>query len=190
MKYTFQDVDERIIKTRFALTDAILNLIKKEDKIKVLNICHEANITPMTYYHHFNNKQQLFEFAIRMQLSGVLPIPRKLKPISLKHLIYYLTFSFGKFISNNQELFSSAIKQANEGKYFGSYIDLIDKIISKLIKEEIKSLIRNNNFVVEMFTNIICGSLKQVFMQIVRHEEPVNSKEIWESIKSLFINFQ
>ena len=103
MKYSFEDLDERIIKTRIALIGAIFNLIKEEKKIKVLDICHEADITPMTYYHHFSNKQQLLQFAIEDQLVGILPIPVKLKPINLKHLIYYLVCSFNEFIQKNRE---------------------------------------------------------------------------------------
>lgn len=190
MKYTFQDVDERIVKTRFALSDAVLNLIKKENKIKVLDICHEANITPMTYYHHFGNKQELLEFSIKEQLCGILPIPKKLKPTSLKHLINYLIFSFNRFITDNRDLFYCAIQQAYENKYLGSYFDLISKIIKRLIKQEVALLIKTNNLYIEFYANIISGSMEQLFKHIVLDKITISSDMLWGSFKNIFLSLQ
>ncbi|MCQ2957074.1 MAG: TetR/AcrR family transcriptional regulator [Mycoplasmoidaceae bacterium] len=145
MKYSYENLDERIVKTKLSLSGAILNLIGKNKTIKVLDICHKANITPMTYYHHFGNKQELLEFSIKEQLYGILPIPQKLKPTSLKHLIYYLIFSLNKFITNNRDLLYCAIRQAYENKYIGSYFDLVSKIIRRFIKQEVVLLIKTNN---------------------------------------------
>ncbi|MCQ3908939.1 MAG: TetR/AcrR family transcriptional regulator [Mycoplasmoidaceae bacterium] len=133
MKYTFEDLDERIIKTKIALTEAILNLIRQEKKIKVLDICEVADITPMTYYHHFDNKEQLLKYVIKDQLTGILPIPSKLKPINLKHLIYYLVCSFNGFIQKNRETMCSMIKQT-------TYASYIFDIIRQLVKKEIQNL--------------------------------------------------
>lgn len=177
MKYTYKDLDQRIVNTRVTLSDAIFEIIKRCKKVKVLDICKEANITAMTYYHHFHNKQQLLEYAIKKQLNGILPIPVKLKPINLKHLIYYLIFAFNKFVRENRQLIYSALKQSNENKYLGSYIDLINQIIKKYVIQEIKLLVKNDMYI-ELYANIIFGSICQIFKQIIIKQISVNSNVI------------
>lgn len=185
MKYTFEDLDERIIKTRNALTGAVLNLIKEEKKIKVIDICQHAGITPMTYYHHFHNKQQLLEYAIENQLIGILPIPTKLKPINLKHLIYYLINAFNKFVQDNREMIDSLVNQKNNYWYCNLYAKYILKTIRELVKQEIKNLHSENLFCIDLWSNIICGSLWNLFKQMIINRQVFSSNMIWLSIKSL-----
>ncbi len=186
MKYTYEDLDERIIKTRLALTGAILNLIKNEKKTKVLNICHEADITPMTYYHHFGNKQQLLVYAIRKQLEGTLPIPRKLKPINVKHLMYYLLVSLNNFVQKNKVLLYSAIKQSKEGGKNNSYIDLMFNLIQQLVKDEVKLLVDKNQYYIDFISTVICGGLKNMFLQMVQQQRFLDNQQLWTSFKSIF----
>lgn len=185
MKYNFQDVDQRMVKTRIALIGAIFNLIKEEKKIKVLDICHEADITPITYYHHFGNKQQLLKFAIEDQLVGILPIPAKLKPINLKHLIYYLVCAFNSFIHKHKELIYSLINQNGKNWYYEFYVNYIFKTIKQLVKQEIQFLQLENSFYIDFWTNIICGSLWNIFNQILVNNQTYSNEKIWLSIKTL-----
>lgn len=185
MRYSFEDLDERIIKTKIALTGAVFHLIKEEKKIKVLDICHEADITPMTYYHHFGNKQQLLKYAIEDQLVGILPIPAKLKPINLKHLIYYLVCSFNEFIHKNRELICLIIKQNSKHWYYRLYVTHIFDTTRQLIKQEIQSLHLGNLFYIDFWTNIICGSLWNLFNQILINNQSFSNQKIWLSIKTL-----
>lgn len=185
MKYSFEDLDERIIKTRISLVGAIFNLIKEEKKIKVLDICQEADITPMTYYHHFGNKQQLLKFAIEDQLAGILPIPNKLKPINLKHLIYYLVCSFNRFIHDNKDLICSIINQNGKNWYYEFYVNYLFKVIKQLVKQEIQLLHLGNSPYIDFWINIICGSLWNIFDQILINNQTYTNEKIWLSIKTL-----
>lgn len=182
MKYTYEDLDERIIKTRLALTGAILNLIKNQKKTKVLDICHEADITPMTYYHHFDNRQQLLEYAIKSQLSCILPIPKKLKPISIKHLFYYLLTTLNQFVNQNREVILSSIKNKTKGN---SYFDLSFKIINELVKDEVRLLMRESEWYIDLATNLVCGAIQNILLQIVMNHYSVNNQNLWLWTKSI-----
>lgn len=188
MKYTFQDVDERIIKTRFALTGAIVNLIKRENKIKVLDICREAHITPMTYYHHFNNKTDLLEYTVRKQLENILPIPKKLKPISLKHLVFYLINAFSKFICQNRNLIYLSLQRSKFQGYINSYLYLVFIHCKDLIKQEVRLLCKQDLTYVELWNDVICGSLFNVFTHMVVNKQFINENIVWKSYKHLVLN--
>ena len=53
--------DLRIIKTKKALYNALINLMKKKtfEEIKVSDICDEALINRSTFYAHFDDKYSL-----------------------------------------------------------------------------------------------------------------------------------
>ncbi|MCQ3915381.1 MAG: hypothetical protein MJ195_01180 [Mycoplasmoidaceae bacterium] len=150
MKYSFYDLDERIIKTRLALSGALFEMIKQKKHIKVLDVCKNACITPMTYYHHFNNKTQLLDYSIKKQLENILPIPIKLKPINIKHLVIYLIKSFNLFVQNNQKLIYSSIHECEENGFHNSYLYYLDTNISSLVKNELALLLHNNSLLVEL----------------------------------------
>lgn len=187
MKYSFEDVDERIIKTRLALVDAILNLIRKHAKTKVLDICHEAHITPMTYYHHFGNKKQLLEYTIKKQLQGILPIPRKLKPLNVKHLVFYLLNGFNNFVRQHHEIILSTIKQSEIEGYYDSYLDLSIRTIKALVWHELNILKIGNQPRTEIFNNLICGALIHVFLDMTINNWFINIKDLWDSIKNFIL---
>lgn len=58
-------VDRRIAKTQNALLTAMIGLLGKQDwgQINVQQICDAADIARSTFYSHFNNKQELFDFG-------------------------------------------------------------------------------------------------------------------------------
>lgn len=181
----FYDLDERIIKTRIALSGALFEMIKENKNIKVLDVCRKANITPMTYYHHFHNRTQLIDYAIRMQLQNILPIPKKWKPINVKHLVFYLIKHLSYFMLSNQRLIYSSLVESNQSKYNKSYIYYLEKIVNELVKEELKLLIHNNNTLVELWNNIICGCLFKTFLSMVINNSFIKDIDIYQLIKDL-----
>lgn len=185
MKYSYEDVDERIVKTKIALSDALLVLLKENRKIKVLDICQKANITPMTYYHHFDNKEQLIEYTINNQLQNILPIPTKLKPINLKHLIYYLINSLSEFVKTNRDVFYCSIKQIETDRFVNSYLFLVFKTIISLVEKEISLLLKNKFVNIQIINNIVCGSLLNSFFQMIVRNSFINSSMIWNTFKTI-----
>ncbi len=55
--------DRRIERTRAALRDALLVLVRREEwaEINVRAICHEANVARSSFYLHFDNKADLLD---------------------------------------------------------------------------------------------------------------------------------
>lgn len=68
-------MDRRIVKTQQLMLRAMIALLGKQawNKINVQQICDEANIARSTFYSHFENKQELFDFGfakLEAQISG------------------------------------------------------------------------------------------------------------------------
>lgn len=183
MKYTYEDIDERIVKTKLALTEALIDLIKENGKVNVLTICQKAKVTAMTYYHHFANKQQLVEYTINQQLKGFLPIPKKLKPINIKHFVYYLINGCVTLVNRDNQLISSIIANYSNDEFKHSFFFLAINILNKLIQSELYLLNLSNPIYLEMWGNIIFGSLLSICIRMIQTQYIWSAKQMWGSIK-------
>ena len=188
MKYSFNDIDERIIKTRIALSDAIFEILKKNNIIKVLDVCKQANITPMTYYHHFNNKHHLLEFAIKKQLENQLPIPLKLRPQNMRQLVAYLLKMNIAFVKDNYDVIVASLNKLNNHNFNSSYLAILLNMHQHLIAQEIKNIYPDiNTLTINTWSTILTYGLLLFFIhniKFIKHYQFVN---MWNSLK-LFWN--
>ena len=114
-------LDLRIIKTRQALMKACFELLQRKvyskTNIKVNEICRKARVNLVTFYHHFNNKNDLIELLIKEKLINRLPIPKKFKPKSLANLINYFIRIIIDFAYEFFDIFTNSLKlAANKGR--------------------------------------------------------------------------
>lgn len=172
MKYTFEDIDERIIKTRIALTGAILTILSNNRKDTVLNICQEANITPMTYYHHFSNKQELYAYAAKQQLNLILPIPRKLKPTTIKGLVIYLINKICYLADRNKDLITNDIKTIQRFGANHSYLFVFIQVMNKHICDEIKII---QPGILQNQATFLCNTITSMIISAVLFQIKANT---------------
>lgn len=186
MKYTFNDLDERIVKTRLALYKAIFEIIKANTTVKVLDICKEANITPMTYYHHFNNKNQLLVFAIKNQFENKMPIPAKLKPTNIRQLIAYLIRTYSEFVLQNSQLLSSSYNKILTKGFDNSYIQILLNTSKEWIFNELNLLNQNYDVMTKnIIANFITYGLINTLIRRTVCRQNCKFVNIWSCIKLL-----
>jgi len=175
--------DQRVVKTRESLVNAYLELLIENVSSKVLDICNRADISPITFYHHFGDKQELIKYVIDQQLQHILPIPEKLKPSGYKQFFNYLIKSLTSFFIKNKEGVFNSLKQIDDKGYKYSYLDVLNKTI--LYKSENES---NNYEYIHptiksiMITWFIGGLLCVIYISI-KEGKPLYIEYIWESIK-------
>ncbi len=188
MKYSFNDIDERIIKTRIALSDAIFEILKRNNIIKVLDICKQANITPMTYYHHFNNKNHLLEFAIKKQLENKLPIPLKLKPQNLRQLVAYLLKMQITFVKDNYSVIVASLSRINNHKFNNSYLAILLDLHQRFVVQEIKDIYPDiSQLISNTWSTMLTYGFLLFFIRNINLIKIYQFPYIWNSLK-LFWN--
>lgn len=148
--------DLRIIKTKKALYNALINLMKKKtfEEIKVSDICDEALINRSTFYAHFDDKYSL--------LSNMLD--------NLKQ----------QFISelNNKE------NNINNSKEY--YIEVIRIFLTHIEREKdtyLSIAINNRN---SILTDMIYDVIDNDVTHTLRHDESLESSVIPKTIISKF----
>lgn len=183
-------LDLRIQKTKRQLVDALIDILKNQtakSTIKVLHICNKARISPITFYNHFGNKKELLEFTINEQLENIFPIPLKLQPKNLWHLIIYLINFFDKFCKQNKEII---LNLSNNPKVKFSYLDLFLKIIERNVFCELKRINTSEaRFALNMWTEMIVGGLTNLFLKRTIKNLNIINNNVIESTKKMFCCF-
>ena len=151
-----KNADLRIIKTKKALYNALINLMKKKtfEEIKVSDICDEALINRSTFYAHFDDKYSL--------LSNMLD--------NLKQ----------QFISelNNKE------NNINNSKEY--YIEVIKIFLTHIEREKdtyLSIAINNRN---SILTDMIYDVIDNDVTHTLKHDESLESSVIPKTIISKF----
>lgn len=94
--------DLRITKTKRALTNALLELLKKEtfEKINVSKICKYAHVNRVTFYNHYQDKYELFQsYLDEMKKEILKPIySTSFKIDSIEKLSFFFSSIFLKMI--------------------------------------------------------------------------------------------
>ena len=180
-------LDLRIIKTRKSLIDALWELLRHNANIKVLELCKKAKITPMTFYHQFDNKTQFIEYAIKEQLENKFPIPKMLKPKTLKQLLIYLVHTMYDFYLNNKELFYQSINFAKKEGFEDSFIFLANKIFRFYIKTETNLLFASKNQIVSsIWGEFIANGLLGLFTKQIAQKHLIDKAFLVYVINELF----
>ncbi len=180
-------LDLRIVKTRQVLITTLFDILKKQinnKPIKVLDICKKANISAITFYKHFDNKNNLLEYSIKEQLNNHFPIPIKLKPHNLKQLIYYLINFFEKFCQENNELIINCSKIKSDIQM--SYFNILLKIIEYNVFQELKNIYSNKNFIeLNMWTETVVAGLFYLFIKRTTAHKIMRSETVFNSYNQM-----
>ncbi len=127
------DNSKEKIDINLILANSLANLLleKPFEKIKVIDICKNANIPRSTFYYHFNDKYELLEFTIN-SLSDKLS----------KQVINDSSNDFLQYIDNFIKVF---VEYLNENKNL--YISLINK--------------NKDEFTLNVLFTMVCSDLKE-----------------------------
>lgn len=178
--------DVRIKKTDQALVNALFSLLSEKnfDDITVQSICDLASIRRATFYTHFNDKNELFAYAIKCTYRSFPTFSSLLSQERTKDLYLVLIEDIVNFISTNIELINSFRKS--------NLTYLMFHIISSEICVEIcdiNSTYTNNNLIGKNNADLsINFYVKGVFSAIqwwIENDYPISKEELISQIDVL-----
>lgn len=84
--------DSRIFKSKTALKKALVILLANQpfNEITVQDICHTANVTRVTFYAHYHDKESLMHDFIEDSLNDIFSFGKELNSLSFKEQISYI----------------------------------------------------------------------------------------------------
>lgn len=84
--------DSRIFKSKTALKKALITLLANQpfNEITVQDICHTANVTRVTFYAHYHDKESLMHEIIDDSLNDIFCFGEELNSLSFNEQISYI----------------------------------------------------------------------------------------------------
>lgn len=104
-------MDKRSIRTRKWLHEALLDLLKEKsfDAITIQDITRKADIARMTFYRHFQDKDELLQSCTKQFLDGIQPLlksPLHSKETETGTIVRQNLKSFYDYALEHQETFN------------------------------------------------------------------------------------
>ena len=132
--------DLRVIKTRNALYNALIELMKEKtfEEIKVSDICDKALINRSTFYSHFEDKYQLLSSLIDELKNSLIEELKKKKNINnIKDYYIEVIKIFLSHVENKRETYLAIAINNRNSILIDIITDVIDSdIISHLNKDK------------------------------------------------------
>lgn len=136
-------MDRRIARTRSALHSALHQKMHEMpwDQISIQQLCDAADVSRSTFYMHFDNKQQLLDFAFVM-------LEEELKaPYETRGLRSHGTFEFLPHLINHVERNCDLFRTNSRSPTGFAIFNRFKLVVDQLIKHEMQhnGMIGNNS---------------------------------------------
>lgn len=181
-----QKYDNRIKKTDQALVKALFSLLseKKFEEITVQAICDSASIRRATFYTHFNDKYELFGYAIKCTYQTFPSYSALLTQNRTKEMYLILIKETINFITYNEEL----IKSFRKSQLLHQMINIITTEIVKEISSinlnyNTNALIPETNF--DLTINFYVKAVFGTIHWWIENEYPIEKDDLISQIAIL-----
>ncbi|WP_300753631.1 TetR/AcrR family transcriptional regulator [uncultured Brachyspira sp.] len=164
--------DLRIIKTQKLLKEALLELLKSNSlkDISVTEICEKALVNRVTFYDHFNNKEELLNSIIDDIKEDIIKELRKDNSIyDFKKNYRKILEKVINYFDDNRQYFNVSLIDSNNTLLF---VSSLYRIFLEYLDETMKSENTENTKIMSQFFS---GALVSVILCWVKDE---NNKKI------------
>lgn len=176
------NVDLRVIKTKNAIYDALVSLLKDNifEEIKVSDICKKALINRSTFYSHFEDKYDLFmSFIDNLSDSFSKEIQSIEYDLPVRDYYIELIKVFLNHIEGKEEIYRS-IMINNKNSII---MDMVYDTISDNINKRIKST--SYDMPTEIVSSFYLGAVVNVGIEWLKGGKTYTKEEILEYLNKL-----
>ncbi|MDD5960644.1 TetR/AcrR family transcriptional regulator C-terminal domain-containing protein [Methanobrevibacter wolinii] len=184
------DNSKEKIDINLILANSLANLLleKPFEKIKVIDICKNANIPRSTFYYHFNDKYELLEFTIN-SLSDKLS-KQVINDSSNDFLQYIDNFIkvFVEYLNENKNLYISLInKNKDEFTLNVLFTMVCSDLKERLYEEKVKGNI-NPSIPIDFIAEFYIGGFARLSQFWLLHTDIYDANDLYEALSSLFLH--
>ncbi|AOF48361.1 TetR/AcrR family transcriptional regulator [Tetragenococcus halophilus] len=173
-------LDLRVQKTYDALITALLDLLKEKslDKITVNELCQKARIRRPTFYKHFNDKYDFFNFTAQsLQEHYIAKVEEKTDDT---HPVRYFITLFQTMLDAIDEYQKVLLPLKIDGTSFSIFETVDDKLKQQLEKRlrhfyDMGYQLPTN---VDFSLQVLLGAFKQAAFWWLKNQETLSKKEV------------
>ena len=180
--------DLRIVKTKKALYEALINLIKTKpfEELKVLDLCNEAMINRSTFYSHYNDKYDLLtDFIGTLKHELLEELAKNKNIINTKEYYLEMIKLILNHIDMNKDVYYSMITINRNSIIMDMIIDTTIKDLNKRL--EISNLDKSD-IPIDIFSTFYLGAVAGVLVLWLKTKNKYSKQEILNYLDKLIIN--
>ncbi len=161
-------MDMRVARTYKNLLEAFEQLLKKYryEEITISMLCEKAMIRRTTFYKHFNDKEQFFDFYMlekRKELEEICGASDNCLSVDAYHV--HMLDSLMSFLIDNSALVENIMKSSQSGALLDSLADFMTSNIVGIFKEKDAELNSNIKEDIDYLAVAITGATIQTIKQ-------------------------
>ena len=179
--------DLRVIKTKKALFEALLDLMKDKtfEEIKVSDICSRALVNRTTFYAHYNDKYELLvSFIDELEQNLLSALKNNENEINSKEYFMKTLELLMEHIDEKRNVYSAILVNNKNGILMDILIDVANKDINERIKHD------NNISIVptDVITKFYLGAIVSIGMSWIRNNTKYTKEELLKYFEILIPN--
>ncbi len=183
-----ENTDLRIIKTRKALKDALVELMNTKgfDKVTVQNLTTTAMVSRTTFYLHYLDKYDLLdklENDVMLEMQSIVsPFIEQAKSIeSLSLLFNNIAIRIYTYIKDNEKFFKLILSEKGDPAFISKFYDTVQLII--LSNFDVKYFKIPPHYAISIIVSIQTGLIK-AWLNTGMKETPEELAELMSGILS------
>lgn len=161
-------MDMRVMRTYKNLLEAFESLLKRYryEEITISMLCEKAMIRRTTFYKHFNDKEQFFDFYMtekRKELEEICGANDNCLSVDAYHV--HMLDSLMSFLMDNSALVDNIMKSSQSGALLDSLADFMTSNMVGIFKEKDAELNSNIKEDIDYLAVAITGATIQTIKQ-------------------------
>lgn len=180
--------DLRIIKTRNALRDALVTLMKDKqfEEIKISDICDTALVNRSTFYAHYEDKYELLVDIIdSLKINLLDDLDKNKKILNTKEYYIELIKLFLNHINDKKDIYTKVLINNHNSILMDILEDAVMKDTTKKIK---KKQIKTGDIPANIFIKYYLGGVANVCIEWLNNQNTYTENEIISYLEKLIPN--
>lgn len=183
--------DLRVQKTRKALVEAFYELSETRwiEDITIGDLCEKAMIRRATFYKHFNDRFDFFEYAMNsVQVDVNAEMNAHPKNVTLAEYCYNICIGWLR----NFHMHPKMVKKLNASDSRQQYLDVLNTLLTNSVKKKIEYDKQNGidlSINAEVLAGFIAGAIPVVVSMFEMGKmSSISEEEFLDSMKKIFRN--
>lgn len=180
--------DLRIIKTKRALFDALINLMKNKsfEEIKVSDICTEALVNRSTFYAHYNDKYELLmDYINTLKTSLIDALSKNSNIHNTKAYYMELIKILLDHIDERKDIYYSILINNRNSIVLDILLDVVSKDLKTHIQEE---NVKIGSIPSDVISRFYLGAVVSIGLEWLNNSTKYTKEELLTFIDTLIPN--
>lgn len=166
---------------------SVLLMEKSFDKIKVIDICNEANVPRSTFYYHFNDKNELLKYTIKSISKRITDEVTDDSPDDFFEFISFFEKIVIESLNKHRTIFIPIFERNKNSAAFDMVLDIVCESLKVRLNEEVKKGNIKLSVPVDLIAEFYIGGVNRLVKFWLLNYEIYTTKDLYNALDNLLV---